>query len=232
MADAVARAGADLVLWGRNTSAVARRATRLRLLGRRVLAQRVDVTQPSAIRRAVREALRQCGRLDVLINNAGIWDGDAARRMSRRMWDRVIAADLTSVLQVSQAVWPSMRERRYGKIINLASTSGLIAHAEGAAYGSAKAALIHLTRILAMEWGPDGIRVNAIAPGVFRTDMTRDLWTDRRWMAAHRRASPLERIGEPEDIGGLAVFLASPASDYITGQTVVIDGGFTLGRAA
>jgi len=228
IARALCHAGADLILWARDLPALERHAAQLPRSSSRHLIQRVDVTKPALVRRALRQALQRLRRLDILVNNAGIWDGDAAIRLSRRAWDRVVATDLTSVFFVSQAVAPCMMQQRYGKIINLASTSGLMALPEGAAYGTVKAGLMHLTRILAVEWGPHGIRVVGVAPGVFRTDMTRDLLADRRFCRRRLAEIPLRRFGEPDDLGGLAVFLASGASDHITGQTIVIDGGASL----
>ena len=227
MAHALASAGADLILWARDRRALERQAARLPSRTR-ILAQVVDVTQTSRVRTAVRQALRQFGRIEVLVNNAGRWGGDAALTLSRGTWDAVVEADLTSAFFVSQIVVPAMIRRRYGKIINVASTSGLLALPHGAAYGSVKAGLLHLTRILAVEWGPYGVRVTGIAPGLFRTEMTRDIFADRRWCRRRRAEIPLRRFGEPEDLGGLAVFLASSASDHITGQTMIIDGGASL----
>jgi len=228
MAEALAQAGAELVLWARNQRKLDAQVKRLAPSGTRVLAQRVDVNDQPAVRRAVTQALRRLGRLDVVINNAGIWAGDEARTLSRRDWDAVLSTDLTAAFFVSQAVAPAMIRRRYGKIINISSVSGVKAFPHGAAYGSAKAALLHLTRILAVEWGPYGIRVTGIAPGLFRTDMTRDVYADRAWISKRRAQIPLRRLGEPEDLAGLAVFLASSASDHITGQTIIIDGGASL----
>ena len=226
MARALAGAGATLILWARDEPALERQAKALRPA--RVLAQPVNVTDQPAVRRAVRAALRRFGHIDVLINNAGIWDGDSALALGRRAWDAVLETDLTSVFFVSQAVAPAMIRQRYGKIINVASTSGVLALPHGAAYGSVKAGLMHLTRILAVEWGPYGVRVTGIAPGLFRTAMTRDLFADRAWCRRRLAAIPLRRFGEPDDLGGLAVFLASPASDHLTGQTIIIDGGASL----
>jgi NAD(P)-dependent dehydrogenase (short-subunit alcohol dehydrogenase family) len=228
MSQALAEAGADLVLWARDARALKRQAQRLSAGSQRVLVQAVDVTDRSRVRRAVRRTLHHFGHIDVLINNAGIWRGDDALRLERRVWDEVIETDLTSVFVVSQTVVPSMMKRRYGKIINIASTSGVLALPHGAAYGTAKAGLMHLTRILAVEWGPSGVRVNGIAPGLFRTDMTRDLFADRAWCHRRQAEIPLRRFGEPEELAGLAVFLASSASDHITGQTIIIDGGASL----
>ena len=228
MARALAEAGADLILWARNARTLARQARTLRDLPRRVMTQAVDVTDQATVRRAVHDALRAFRHIDILINNAGIWDGDDARRLSRRAWDRVVETDLTSVFFVSQAVAPAMMRRRYGKIINVASTAGVMALPNSAVYGTVKAGLMHLTKILAVEWGPHGVRVTGIAPGIFRTDMTRDIFADRAWARQRQAEIPLRRFGEPIDLGGLAVFLASKASDHITGQTIIIDGGALL----
>ena len=194
------------------------------------MAQRVDVTNPRQVRRALHLALRRFGPIDVLVNNAGIWGGDEALRLTRRTWGQVVETDLTSVFFISQAVAPTMIKAGFGKIINISSTSGVLAQPEGAVYGTVKAGLMHLTRILAVEWGPYGVRVNGIAPGIFRTDMTKDMWMDHSWAQKRQAELPLRRFGEPADIGGLAVFLASRASDHITGQTIIIDGGASLVR--
>ena len=228
MALALGRAGCSVVLWARHQRRLSRTRDALRGAGRETLAQSVDITDPVAVRRAVGQILRRFHRIDCLVNNAGVWGGDPFASLSLATWSRVLTTDLTGAFIVSQAVVPSMTRRRYGKIINVASASGVIAHAHGAAYGSAKAALIHLTRIMALELGPVGIRVNGIAPGLFRTDMTADVFADRAWLARRRRRIPLRRFGEPNDLVGLAVFLASSGSDHITGQTIVIDGGASL----
>jgi len=193
-----------------------------------VLTQCVDVTNPRQVRQAVAQATRRFGRLDILVNNAGIWDGDPLTKLRLQAWSRVVTTDLTSVFLVSQAAAPAMIRRRYGKIINISSTSGILAHPDGAAYCAAKAGVMHLTRVMAVEWGPSGIRVNCIAPGTFRTDMTADVFADRRWVARRLQTIPLRRFGKPQDLAGLVVFLASPDSDHITGQTIVIDGGASL----
>lgn len=228
MSEAFAQAGADLILWARGKRALQRQAKKLSVFGSRVVAQPVDVTNHRTVRRAVDAALKQFGQIDILLNNAGIWSGDPALKFDRPAWDEVIESNLTAVFFVSQTVAPAMAKRRYGKIINVSSTSGVRAHEQGAAYGSSKAALIHLTKILAVEWGPVGIRVTSIAPGLFRTDMTREEFADRAWLDRRRAAIPLRKFGEPEELGGLAVFLASGASDHITGQTIIIDGGASL----
>ena len=227
MSRALAEAGANLILWSRDKRRLDGHAASLPS-SCCVLPQTVDVTNHATVRRALRAAFRTFGRIDILINNAGIWDGDQALTLSRRSWDAVVQTNLTSVFFVSQAVAPLMMKRRYGKIINIASTSGVLALPHGGVYGTVKAGLMHLTRILAVEWGPYGIRVTGIAPGVFRTQMTRDLFADRVWARRRQAEIPLRRFGEPEDLGGLAVFLASSASDHITGQTIVIDGGASL----
>ena len=228
MAVAFAQAGASLILWARQVKKLEAVARAVEACGQTAFIQHVDVTRPAQIRRAVSQAARRFGRLDVLVNNAGIWGGDPVTTLSRKTWSDVIATDLTAVFFVSQTVAPVMIRRRYGKILNISSTSGILAHPDGAAYGSAKAGVMHLTRIMAVELGPFGIRVNGIAPGLFRTEMTADVFADRAWTAKRQRRIPLRRFGAPEDVGGLAVFLASRASDHLTGQTIVIDGGASL----
>ena len=228
MAQALAEAGATVILWARDARALERQAARLAPSSHHHLVQPVDVTNRQAVHRAVRLALKDLGHIDVLINNAGIWGGAEALKLRRRVFEAVVDTDLAGVFFVSQAVAPAMIRQRYGKIINVASTSGVMALPHGAAYGAAKAGLFHLTRILAVEWGPHGVRVTGIAPGVFRTDMTRDMFADQRWSRARQAEIPLRRFGEPADLAGLAVFLASSASDHITGQTIIIDGGASL----
>ena len=228
MALAMAEAGASIIGWARHPGRLQQVSRTLQAFGGPVLMQTVDVTDERAVRRAVSQALRRFRRIDILVNNAGIWDGDEFPKLKLSSWSRVLTTDLTSPFIVSQAVLPAMMRRRYGKIIHISSTSGVIAHPHGAAYGSAKAALMHLTRIMAVELGRYGVRVNAIAPGTFRTDMTADVFTDRAWVAKRTKRIPLGRFGQPSDLAGLAVFLASPGSDYITGQTIVIDGGASL----
>ena len=228
MAKALADAGASVILWAKHLERLKRVERAIRAVGRPALSQRVDVTDRRAVRRAVTAALRRFHRIDILVNNAGIWDGDPFVRLAPATWARVLETDLTSLVSVSQAVVPSMMRRRDGTVINISSTSGLLVHPEGAAYGAAKAAVIHLTRIMAVELGPSGIRVNAIAPGTFRTDMTADVFADRAWISRRRRRIPLRRFGEPDDLDGLVVFLASRASDYLTGHARVIDGGGSL----
>ena len=164
MALALAQAGATVVLWARQTDRLARAARAINALGRTSLIQRVDVTDPAAVRRAVRQTLRRVRRVDILVNNAGIWGGDPLVTLSLKTWSKVLATDLTSVFAVSQAVAPSMIRRRYGKIINISSTSAILAHPEGAAYCAAKAGVVHLTRVMAVELGSAGIRVRGLSP--------------------------------------------------------------------
>ena len=228
MAVALAQAGASVILWARQMDRVRRVARTIEGFGRATLVRRVDVTDPVAVRRAVSEALRRFHRIDILVNNAGIWGGGSFTTLPLDVWSEVLKTDLTSVFVVSQAVVPAMVRRRYGKILNIASVSGIRTFPEGAAYGAAKAGVMHLTRVMAVELGPLGIRVNGIAPGLFRTDMTRDVFADRAWIAQRRARIPLRRFGNPDDLASLVVFLASRGSDHITGQTIVIDAGASL----
>jgi NAD(P)-dependent dehydrogenase (short-subunit alcohol dehydrogenase family) len=227
MATALAKAGASVVLWARRASGLRQTARAIEALGRRAWTDAVDVTDAAAVRRAVARA-RARGPIDILVNNAGVWDGDPVTTLSLARWRRVLEVDLTAVFGVTQAVAPAMIARRRGVVIHVSSTSAILAHPDGSAYGAAKAGLVHLTRIMAVELGRHGIRVNAIAPGLFRTDMTADVFADRRWVRRRLRKLPLARFGDPEDLEAVVVFLASNAARHITGQTLVVDGGASL----
>ena len=228
IAIALAGAGASVILWARHQPSLEQVAQRIRAIGRHAWTDLVDVTDAIGVRRALRRAIGRAGRLDILVNNAGIWDGDPVVDLRASQWAKVVETNLTSVFFVTQAVLPHMIRQGSGKVIHISSTSGILAHRDGAAYGATKAGLIHLTRIMAVELGPYGIRVNSIAPGTFRTDMTADVFADHRWVSRRLRRIPLRRFGQPHDLAGLAIFLASPASDHITGQTIIIDGGASL----
>ncbi len=232
IAVALAEAGASIIAWARHRPGLTRLERTLRAHGTPVLTQLVDVTKPRVIRHALIHARKQFPRLDVLVNNAAIWAGDPLITLTSKTWHAVLESDLTSVFLVSQAVAPTMIRQGYGKIITISSTSAFLAHLDGGPYCAAKAGVVHLTRVMAREWGPHGIRVNSIAPGLFRTDMTADVFEDHRWIARRQQQVPLRRFGEPQDLGGLAVFLASAASDYVTGQTIVIDGGALLATSS
>jgi NAD(P)-dependent dehydrogenase (short-subunit alcohol dehydrogenase family) len=226
---ALAAAGADLVvteLPGRVSDAHAT-ARLVRNEGRVVLPVTLDVTSMKSIQRMVARVLRQFGRIDILINNAGINIAKMALDVTEQDWDRVLDVNLKGVFFCSQLVGREMIKRRSGKIINMASQNGVIGYYQRAAYCSSKAGVVNLTRVLAIEWAPHHINVNAIGPTFILTPLTQKLFRDKQFSREVLRRIPLGRLGKPEDVVGAAVFLASAAADMITGHTLLIDGGWT-----
>ncbi len=190
---------------------------------------RLDVTSPSDAEAAVARAVEQFGRLDILVNNAGVSWGARPEEMPLDKWERVIGVNLTGAFLFAQAAGREMLKRSYGRIINVSSVSGLQSSADGpfyVGYAASKAGLFGLTRELAASWGRQGIRVNAIAPGFFHSRLADAVIEQAK--PEIRRRSPIPRVGEAGELKGVAVFLASDASNYITGQTIVVDGGRTI----
>lgn len=228
MALALAEAGADLVVGGRNSSPLEEAAAAIRALGRRVLPVTMDATDQRSVEETVAETVRAFGRLDVMVNNAGIVADTPSLDVTPAEWQRVVDTNLNGVFYGCQAAARVMRGQGGGRIINIASAFGAMAVPRFASYCAAKAAVVQLTRVLAMEWARYQINVNAIAPGYFESDMNRAAMSDPKQHEAILRRIPQRRIGEPEELGPLAVYLASPAARYVTGETITIDGGMQL----
>ncbi len=230
IAQAYGEAGAKLVITGRRYEWLTPTAEELRGRGVECLDVVADVTKPDDVARATQAALDAYGQIDILVNNAGQTWGQSTEEMPFDRWRQVIEVNLNGMFLMSQHVGRTMLARGAGRIINIASVAGLAAgDAEGAhtiAYNTSKAGVIHFTRTLAMEWGRRGILVNAIAPGWFPTRMasaTIDAYRPR-----FEARTALGRLGELDELRGIAIFLASPASSYITGQVIVVDGGMSL----
>jgi NAD(P)-dependent dehydrogenase (short-subunit alcohol dehydrogenase family) len=229
IAEGLGEAGARVAITARREQWLAPAAERLRAAGIDVLAIRADVSQPDAVAEAVRAVLDRFGRVDVLINNAGISWGSPALDMPLERWRQVLDVNATGPFLMSKAVAPSMIAQGAGVVVNVASVAGLVGTdpvvLDAVGYAASKGALIAMTRDLAVKWAPHGIRVNAIAPGFFRTRMSEAIIDQH---ASHVEAStPMGRIGRDDELKGVAVFLASDASAFITGQVVVVDGGMT-----
>jgi 2-deoxy-D-gluconate 3-dehydrogenase len=228
VAVALARAGADVALNSRNPEALEKVAASVGELGRRALVLPADVTDVDAVRAMVDGAIGGLGHLDVVVNNAG---GTAFMVPFTQLrfagWEKVMRLNVESVVHVLQAVAPHLLDRGRGSVVNVASVAGLGATPALTPYGASKAALISLTRSLAVEWASAGVRVNALCPGWTATELNRNLWEDERASAGLIATIPMGQWGRAEEMAGPAVFLASDASSFMTGQVLVVDGGQT-----
>ena len=227
MAGALAELGADLVLCARKVERCEEAAAELAGSGVRTLALRCDVRNPEDVAAVVRRTVEELGSLDVLVNNAGTSWGAPAEDTPLEGWQKVLDVNLTGVFLFSRAAGRVMIERGGGSIVNIASVAALRGSPPGAmdaiAYNASKGGVVSFTRDLAHKWARHGIRVNAIAPGWFPTEMSRVLL--ERHGDRFLESIPLRRFGGPDDLKGAIAFLASPASAYVTGQTLVVDGG-------
>ncbi|WP_068777276.1 SDR family NAD(P)-dependent oxidoreductase [Paenibacillus sp. FJAT-26967] len=229
LAIGLAEAGADVMLVSRTLSdleSVAQEITGL--TGRRAYPITANVGVREDVTAAVEEAVRLAGRIDVLVNNAGMNIRTPALEVTEDEWDVIVQTNLKSAFLMSQTVGRHMKEHGSGRIVNVASVGGHVALRTGVVYGTTKAALVHMTRILAMEWGKHGILVNAIGPWYFHTPLTEKLLANEAFMTEVVGRTPLGRIGQLEELVGPVVFLASDASSYVTGQTLYVDGGMTI----
>jgi NAD(P)-dependent dehydrogenase (short-subunit alcohol dehydrogenase family) len=231
MAEALGEQGATLVLSSRKQSDLDEAVAHLKQRGIAATAIAADLSAEAQILPMVEEAIKRLGHIDILINNAGASWGAPAEDYPVEAWDKVMNLNIRSIFLVSQAVGKlSMIPRKYGRIINIASIAGMAGNPPGTmktlAYNTSKGAVINFTRTLAGEWGAYGITVNAIAPGFFPSKMTKGV-LENIGEAALAKGSPLGRIGDDEDLKGVALLFASDASKHITGQTLAVDGGVT-----
>ncbi len=228
MAVALAQAGADVALNARSADALEQVSEEIQRLGRKTLLVPGDVSDEDQVKEMVDSTQKKFGKIDILVSNAGVWEGTFFFRLPKADWDKVLSVNLTGTYLVAKAVARVMMKQRSGKIIQIASVLGLKGGPEALAYCATKAGVIQMTRVMAIEMGPFGIQVNAIAPGLFATDMTKEYMQDEAALKAYVARIPSHKYGQPEDLAGLTVFLASKASDHITGQTIVVDGGESL----
>jgi NAD(P)-dependent dehydrogenase (short-subunit alcohol dehydrogenase family) len=230
MAEGLAEAGAALMICARREQWLTPTIERFAARGFRVEGLLADVSNPADVQAVVDRTIAIYGRLDILVNNAGITWGARPEDMALDKWQKVIDVNLTGAFLFAQAAGRAMLERGYGRIINIASIAGLHAAVDGphyAPYAASKAGLMGLTRELAASWGRHGIRVNAIAPGFFHSRLADPVLPLVE--PAIKATCPIPRIGAEGELKGVCVFLASDASNYITGQTIVVDGGRTIG---
>ena len=232
MAQAFAEAGADLVLVGRDAASLARAGAELAPLGRRIDLLTADLETPAGAENLCDEVLRKHAPIDILVNNVGgRRENIPTETMPLETWRRLIDLNLTSTFVCTQKIGGAMLPRRWGRVINVASICGQVAtrNIHGRHYETAKAAVVGFTKALAADWAPQGVTVNAIAPGGFMTDANRRWFGERPEFRKEVGALiPMGRLGEPEELGPLALYLASEASRYMTGAVLTIDGGYTL----
>jgi NAD(P)-dependent dehydrogenase (short-subunit alcohol dehydrogenase family) len=228
-ARALAKAGANIVLTSRRREALASFAAELESLGRRTLSLELDVRSRESIERMVAEAEATFGQIHILVNNAGCNIRKPALEVTWQDWNQVLDTNLRGTFFAAQAVARRMIVKGYGRIINIGSVTSVFGYAGLAPYGASRGGVRQLTMSLADDWGKYGVTVNCLAPGWFRTDQNKVLYEDKGWVEYLVERIPVKRPGEPHDLDGAVVFLASEASRYVTGQTLLVDGGISTG---
>jgi len=227
MAVALAGAGADVALAARSKDQLDAAAADITALGRRAIAVPTDVTDAAAVQALVDATVSQLGGLDILVNNSGVIDSSPLLEQDTEVWDRIMDTNVRGTYLATRAAGAYMVAQGAGKIINVASNFAFKGVANHAAYCASKAAVVSFTRSMAVEWARNGVQVNALAPGYFATDLNAELRADPDALAKVLRAVPARRMGEPEELAAWLLLLAGPASDFMTGETIVVDGGQT-----
>jgi len=223
----LAQAGSDVAV--ADVLNTAETVEEIKKIGRTAIGISVDVSEELSVASMVDQVIEKFGRIDILVNNAGILKSAPAEEMAEQDWDKVMKINLKGQFLCARQVGKQMIKQKSGKIINVASIAGLAAFAQTAAYNASKAGVILMTKTLAIEWGKHNIRVNAICPGVFATAMTKNFLKDENFVQMIKNKVPLGRYGQPEELIGAAIYLASDASSYLTGHALVVDGGYTAG---
>jgi gluconate 5-dehydrogenase len=217
------------VITSRKLSALTEFKKEIESLGRKALPVQLDVLSQSDIENMVRVAVKEYGKIDILVNNAGMNIRKPTTEVTQQDWDAVLDTNLKGSFFCTQAVAKEMIKRKYGRIINIGSCTCVFGMEGIAAYCASRGAILSMTRTLAAEWGKYGVTVNVLAPGWFKTAQNAVLYRNKDWVNYITSRIPLNRVGQPHDLDGAVVFLASDASEYITGQMLLIDGGFTTG---
>ncbi len=226
MALALAEAGADVAVASRTRPQLEHVAEAIQAIGKHSLPIVSDVSKVAEVQNMIKKTIEKFGHLDILVNAAGVNQRKPSIEVSPKLWEQIVGTNLRGTFLCCQAAAPYMIKQRSGVIINIASLLSAIGIPSLAPYAASKSGVVGLTRVLAAEWAPYGIRVNCIGPGYFRTEMNRALFADEEWVNRLLRRVPLGRAGVPEDLTGVVIFLASKASSYITGQIFYVDGGF------
>jgi NAD(P)-dependent dehydrogenase (short-subunit alcohol dehydrogenase family) len=226
IAHGFAQAGADVIPTSRRAEQVETTAGEIEALGRRSLRVTSDVSDRQSLERVLSEAVQAFGKVDILVNSAGRTKRAPTIDFPEEDWSAILDTNLTGTLRACQVFGKQMLEQESGSIINIASLSTFVALYEVAAYSASKAAVGSLTKSLALEWSNRGVRVNAIAPGVFRTALNQKLLDETERGHEFRLRTPMKRFGNVEELAGAAIFLASDAASFVTGEILVVDGGF------
>ena len=229
MGKALARAGADLVITSRNKESLAAFQGEIEAMGRRAVPLALDIRSLDSIQRMAKAADEAYGKIDILVNNAGCNIRKRAVDVTWEDWNTVLETNLRGTFFVSQAVAKLMIPRRYGRIVSIGSVTSVFGYSGLAPYCASRGGVKQLTMSLADDWGEYGITVNCLAPGWFKTSQNAALYENKEWLAYITDRIPLKRPGKPDDLDGTVVFLASDASAYITGQTLLVDGGISTG---
>ncbi len=225
IAHGFAEAGADVIPTSRRMEKVEAAASEIEGRGRRTLRVMSDVSNRASLEQLLDSSLEAFGKVDILVNSAGRTKRTPTVDLSEHDWDEVLDTNLTGTLRACQVFGRHMLERKYGRIINIASIASLVALQEVAAYSASKAAVVSLTKSLAIEWAPYGVCVNAIAPGVFPTELNRKLLDQTERGREFLLRTPMKRFGKVEELAGAAIFLASDSASFVTGAVLVVDGG-------
>ena len=226
IAKGMAEAGADVVPTSRRADMVEAAAAEIEQRGRRAIRASSDVSDRASLQRVLDETVSAFGKVDILVNSAGRTRRAPTLDFSEEDWNDIIDTNLTGTLRACQVFGRHMLERESGSIINIASLSTFVALYEVAAYSASKAAVASLTKSLAIEWGPRGVRVNAIAPGVFRTALNQKLLDETERGREFLLRTPMRRFGNVDELAGVAIFLASDAASFVNGEIIAVDGGF------
>ncbi len=228
MSEALAAAGADVVVTARTMSLLEETAQIVTKLGRRALPIQCDVGDDQSVQQMIKTAAQEMGKIDILVNNAGMQVNTAFRDETYENWDKHLKVNLYSAFSTCKAVGPLMTKQKKGKVINIVSVLGERAFWNTIAYCTTKGALIQFTKVMALEWARFNINVNAIGPGWFKTEIVEvlDKYPESKKMVLGH--IPLGRLGEPAELAGVVIFLSSAASDYVTGETIFVDGGYRV----
>ena len=226
---ALARSGADLIITSRSKNSLSGFQAEIESLGRRAVPLELDVTDLQSIKRFAQEALAAFGKIDILVNNAGCNRRKPALEVSWEDWNTILDTNLRGTFFTAQAIAPAMIARKWGRIINIGSVTSVFGYAGLAPYCASRGGTRQLTMSLADDWGRYGVTVNCLAPGWFKTAQNAMLYENAEWVEYLVDRIPVKRPGQPHDLDGAIVFLASEASAYITGQTLLVDGGITTG---